>query len=92
MPKAAKLTFEEISQPELKPVDLEFLTKRIEMLTSLLARMLEVNGERTGNGTHAKDRCYDCAKAFNHYVPASQFSCPCVCHEARTYLTQLALE
>lgn len=89
MAKSAKLTFDE-PQPELKPVDLEFLTKRIEVLTSLLSRLVVVTGERTANGTSAKDRCYDCARSNSHASATNP--CPCVCHEVRKYLTELALE
>ena len=74
----------------IKPVDLEFLTQRVETLTSLLTQLLHVTGQINGNGVHAKNRCYNCANGYNHEV--SLLTCPCVCHEARRYLTQLAME
>lgn len=88
--KASALTFEQ--EPIIDAAALEFMTHRIEELTSLLARMVETTGEITGNGTHAKDRCYDCAKRSNHYTSDGIRRCDCVCHDARDYLTSLANE
>lgn len=90
MPKPpAKLTFNEPA-PEIKPADLEFLTQRIEALTSLLARLIETTSEITASGIRAKNRCYYCSRRYNHNAPV--LTCPCVCHQARNYLSSIASE
>ena len=92
--KEARISFDLDSEPpQLVPLqskELEFLTQRIETLTSLLSRLLLATGQINGNAQHAKNRCYDCALKANHEL--AHHGCKCVCHEARQYLTQLASE
>ncbi len=92
--KEALISFELDSEPPtlvpLQSKDLEFLTQRVEDLTSLLTRLLHTTGQINGNAQHAKNRCYDCALKANHEL--IHHGCHCVCHEARQYITKLASE
>jgi len=92
--KEALISFElDTAPPTLVPLqskDVEFMTQRIETLTNLLTRLLHTTGQLNGNAQHAKNRCYDCALRANHELV--HHNCNCVCHEARTYLTQLSSE
>ena len=93
MPKVIREGILELGPAEPKDLpkplpSAELLLEQNKNLANLLNQMLITNGVITANGNHAKNRCYDCANRYNHDM--SMITCPCVCHEARRYLTSLA--
>lgn len=91
-PKSGVISFDEVEQEPIKEIlpDNDTLMLQVASLSGLLAELLNTVAPVTGNGSKAKNRCYPCELTYTHENWPTIGQCPCVCHRARTYLTELA--